>query len=338
MVMRVFAEKPKATKQIRSFEATKPGRANLGQDREDSALHSQHTIKAHAGGSTAGTIRFSHDFSKIPVKAATPFAPRTVPPTETAGEQVTDKEANRAEHTVRGSGSVAHDFGTLRILPIQVPIGGTALQDDIPVAGGIEEIDDAPPGDGTTTGAPAPGPAAADSCEQPRSMHKVTSGAFLGGLTIVDYYPDISSRGYPSAAGPFDVGNRAGANIQLYGVIPSPCLPSQFHLEQTITRKRFRNNGVAHSEEGKTFNDIAKSGRDASRPPFRQEFLGGGAAPLGYIISMADPPSTAYNSTSTIEHDRDFVTSLVGPSGRQSISWSLSTRISGGTVTSNVLA
>jgi hypothetical protein len=168
-------------------------------------------------------------------------------------------------------------------------------------------------------------------------MHKVTSGAFLGGLTINDYYPDIASRGYPATAGPFDVGGRAGANVQLYGVIPSPCLPDQFHLEQTITRTRLRRDGVADPTEGTTVDDIAKSGRDASRAPFRQEFLGGGDAPLGYIISMADPPSTGYNSTSNIEHDRNFVTSLVGPGGRQSVRWSLSTRISGGVVTRNVL-
>jgi hypothetical protein len=88
---------------------------------------------------------------------------------------------------------------------------------------------------------------------------------------------------------------------------------------------------------GRSIDRFAKSGRDASRPPFRQEFLGGGSAPLGYIISMADPPSTGYNASSTIEHDRDFVTSLVGPGGRKSVSWSLSTRIAGGSVTSNVL-
>jgi hypothetical protein len=108
-------------------------------------------------------------------------------------------------------------------------------------------------------------------------------------------------------------------------------------LAQTITRTRYRINGVPHAEEGKTFDDIAKSGRDASRAPFRQDFLGGGTAPLGYIISMADPPSTGYGTGSNIEHDRDFVTSLVGSGGKQSVAWSLSTRISGGAVISNVL-
>jgi hypothetical protein len=178
------------------------------------------------------------------------------------------------------------------------------------------------------------------SCDQPISMNVLTSGTFLGGLTMDSYYPDLAGAGYyehPDTAGTFDTGSRAGANVQLYGVIPSPCEPSQFHLEQTITRTRYRINGTAHSEEGKTFDDIAKSGRDASTAPFRQDFLGGGTAPLGYIISMADPPSTGYSSTSEIEHDRDFVTSLVGPGGRKSVSWSLSTRISAGAVTSNVL-
>lgn len=192
----------------------------------------------------------------------------------------------------------------------------------------------------TPTPTPTPAPAVSGSCGQPRSMDKLTSGAFLGGLTMDSYYPNLAGRGFynhPGTAGTFDTGSRAGANIQLYGVIPSPCLPSQFHLEQTISRTRFRINGVAHPREGENADDIAKSGQDASRAPFRQEFLGGGTAPLGYIISMADPPSTAYNSTSNIEHDRDFVTSLVGPSGRQSVTWSLSTRISGGAVTSNAL-
>jgi hypothetical protein len=172
-------------------------------------------------------------------------------------------------------------------------------------------------------------------------MHKLTSGAFLGGLTMDSYYPGLAGSGayaHPGTGGVFDTGSRAGANIQLYGVIPSPCLPDQFHLEQTITRARHRINGVVQREEGQTFDDIAKSGQDAAHAPFRQEFLGGGTAPLGYIISMADPPSTGYNATSNIEHDRNFVTSLAGPRGRQSISWSLSTRIAGGTVTRNVLS
>lgn len=224
-----------------------------------------------------------------------------------------------------------------RILPIQMPLARWASHVDIPAFGEPDEIVDEPKGDSAT---PAPVPKASEGCRQPISMNKLTSGTFLGGLTMDSYFPDLAGSGtyaHPATGGTFDTGSRAGANIQLYGVIPSPCLPNQFQLEQTIKRTRFRIGGIVHPEEGKTFDDIAKSGRDASSPPFRQEFLGGGSAPLGYIISMADPPSTGYTSTSNIEHDRDFVTSLVGPSGRQSVSWSLSTRISGGVVTSNIL-
>jgi hypothetical protein len=250
------------------------------------------------------------------------------------------EKASHAEHKAHDLVPAAHDFSTLQIRPIQAPTKRQAADLDIPISGASEEeIVDQPLGDGAITEAPTPA-AVFDSCGQPISMHKLTSGSFLGGLTMDSYYPDLKGKGYynhPGTGGTFDTGSRVGANIQLYGVIPSPCLPNQFHLEQTITRTRYRINGVIHPEEGRTFDDIAKSGRDASRPPFRQEFLGGGGAPLGYIISMADPPSTGYNPTISIEHDRDFVSSLVGPSGRQSVSWSLSTRISGGAVTRNIL-
>jgi len=253
-------------------------------------------------------------------------------------EQAGTKKANDAEHTADGQVPIAHDFGMLRIFPTQAPPATGSYPVDIPAMGEPDELIEQP-----VAGGAAPvvsTPAAADSCGQPRSMHKLTSGAFLGGLTMDSYYPDLAGRGFydhPGTGGTFDTGSRAGANVQLYGVIPSPCLPDQFHLEQTVTRTRLRRNGVADPTEGQTFDDIAKSGRDASRPPFRQEFLGGGTAPLGYIISMADPPSAGYNATTNMERDLDFVTSLVGPSGRQSVTWSLSTRISGGAVTSNVV-
>ena len=254
---------------------------------------------------------------------------------QTAGNQAVQRALEAEAGQAKGE-PFAHDFGALRILPIRPPVARGGSQADIPSAGAPEEeVVDLPADSGPAAGAPTP--TGSESCGEPRSMNKLTSGAFLGGLTINSYYPDLKSRGYPDTAGTFDIGGRVGANVQLHGVIPSPCLPDQYRFEQTITRTRFRINGVAHAEEGKSFDDIAKSGRDASKPPFRQEFLGGGTAPLGYIISMADPPSTGYNATSNIEHDRDFVTTLVGPGGRKSVTWSLSTRISGGKVTRNVL-
>ena len=246
-----------------------------------------------------------------------------------------DRRRSKTEGVGAAGNPILHDFGKVRMTPVPASVSGGAAFSDLPSRSPDPDFDDQ-----ALTPTPSETPSITtfgDSCAQPRSMNKVTSGSFLGGLTIDDYFPDIASRGYPSTAGPFDVGGRAGANIQLYGVVPSPCEPGQFHLEQTVTRTRFRVDGEVHEREGEHADDIAKSGRDASAPPFRQEFLGGSGAPFGFIISMADPPSTRYTAGQDIEHDRDFVTSLVGSGGRRSVRWSLSTRISGGTVTSNVL-
>jgi len=348
--MRTILQKPKLTQQIPSARSS---RARFGLSDEASwILHLQRTIgnravqrllRADMGDakedSTPGEIASRDPAFRQTVAHET--GSLEAPPTRTMPgvhhEPTTMQETTHPDHAAHDLVPAAHDFSAPRIIPIQASAGPWPLCADVPTAGADEEeIVDLPGGDGGTTKG-APTASVPESCGQPRSMDKVTSGAFLGGLTINSYYPDLASRGYPATAGPFDTGNRVGASVQLYGAIPSPCLPDQFHLEQTITRTRFRIDGAVHREEGKTFDDLAKSGRDVVHAPFRQEFLGGGTAPLGYIISMADPPTTGYNSTSNIEHDRDFVTSLVGPSGRQSVTWSLSTRIAGGVVTSNVL-
>lgn len=232
------------------------------------------------------------------------------------------------------------DFPRLSVRPLPVAFTPAAACRDIPAVGETGLIVDQPTAAGVSP-APAPPAASGGSCGQPRSMEKVTSGAFLGGLSMDSYFPDLVGRGFydhPGTGGAFDTGSRAGANIQLLGVIHSPCRPGQYRLAQTITRTRFRINGVRHAEEGMTFDDVAKSGRDATTAPFRQEFLGGGDAPFGYLISMADPPSTGYGARDTIEHDRDFVTSLIGPAGTVSVRWSLTTRIANGRVTRNTLS
>ncbi|MEX2512666.1 MAG: hypothetical protein WD398_07165 [Cyclobacteriaceae bacterium] len=169
-----------------------------------------------------------------------------------------------------------------------------------------------------------------DSCDEPLSMNKIVSGSFRGGLTINDYYPVLVSRGYPANAGPFDTGTRVGAIVQLFGVIPSPCRPEQFSFAQTVTYRNRVTNGRRHPREGVVQDDIAKSGRNFDTPPERQDFLG-----EGYNISMADPPSIGYNATMNAESDKDFVTSLVGPGGRKSVSWSTSIRVVDGSVTRN---
>jgi hypothetical protein len=190
-----------------------------------------------------------------------------------------------------------------------------------------------PAGSGSGT---AGGGEETSSCDQPLSMSKVTSGQLQGGKSMDDYYPDLVGRGYwqnSGSAGPWDTGSRVGSKAQLFGTIPSPCRPELFSLAQTVTRTRDRINGVTDPTEGQTFDDIAKSGRNASVPPFRQDWLGG-----GYNISMADPPSIGYSSTTNAEWDRDFVTSLKGPGGQRSVNWSISIRIENGVVTRNTIS
>jgi hypothetical protein len=237
------------------------------------------------------------------------------------------------------------EFGRIPIFPPDSK--GDFRATEIPTASVRD--DDAVEQPGLSGGSPAVGPtgggaatpAASDSCDQPRSMGKTISGGFLGGLTMDDYYPDLTGRGFwqhPGTGGTFDTGSRVGGVAQLFGVIPSPCDPGQFSLAQSVTRARDRINGVTDPTEGQTLDDLGKSGRDVAHAPFRQEFLGGGTAALGYLISSADPPSIGYGPTTNAEWDRDFVTSLVGPRGRQSVSWSLSIRIENGVVKRNSLS
>jgi hypothetical protein len=172
-------------------------------------------------------------------------------------------------------------------------------------------------------------------------MNKNVSTTFLGGLSMDSYFPDLSGRGFwdhATVGGPFTTTRQVGGNAQLFGAVPSPCQPSQYRLEQTANPVRFRIGGRADPLEGTTFDDIARSGRDFSRAPSRQDFLGGGNAPLGLIISMADPPSVPFGAgVPDVERDTNFVSSLVGPTGRQSVSWSQSIRTSAGGVTTNTL-
>jgi hypothetical protein len=232
---------------------------------------------------------------------------------------------------------------SLRLIPIAHPAPSS-----IPRLGGMEDEVDAVPDDGGATPAgpgPQPGPvdggtptADTDGCGTPRSMEKVTSGAFKGGLTVDSYFPDLASRHYPAQAGPFDLGNRAGSSVQLLGVIPSPCRPQQYTLGQQAHCTRARRNGTPYAMEGTTFDDVAQSGRSVSASPLRQEFLGGGTAPLGYIISMLDPPSFPYSASVTSgEYDLSLTTSLTGPAGSKSVDWSVSVRVTNGSVTRNTV-
>jgi hypothetical protein len=170
------------------------------------------------------------------------------------------------------------------------------------------------------------------NCGTPVRMRKVTSGAFEGGKTMDDYYPDLAGSGlyaHPGTAGPFDTGTQAGSNVQLIGEIPPGCSPGDYHLEQTVHFATAVFDGTHHAREGQTWDDIAASGRTEAAAPFRQVW--------GNNVSMADPPSINYSTLTTVDLDRDFVTSLRGPSGRVSVNWSTSIRVRAGAVTVNTV-
>ncbi len=174
------------------------------------------------------------------------------------------------------------------------------------------------------------------SCQKPLSMLKVVSGPLQGSKTMDTYYPDLKGKGYydhPATAGSFDTGTRAGANVQLIGTIPNTCTAGNFTLGQTVKYTNTVRNGIRHPNQGVTQDDIAKSGRDASKAPFRQEWVDGSTLK----ISMADPPSVAYSAGDNIEWDREFVTSLSGPGGSKLVKWSTSIRVVNGALTKNTV-
>lgn len=374
--MRTFAQKQNHPQKPVSSSLARPNMAKLGPHHpEHPTFLLQQTIgnqaalgkfQTHAGApdvglTSAASPRFAHDFSRIPLHATTqmPVQPRVT--TGAPGDhydKAGDRRAGQAQDDHRptdlGRAAQAPDdmardtfsFGTLRIFPIPASAADARSSPTIPTADGGEQDVFDPPQTGIGSAAPVgPSPVgstpATDSCSQPRSMDKIVSSSFLGRLTMDSYFPDLSGGGlwaHAGTGGPFDTGTQAGGNAQLFGVIPSPCKPSQFHLEQTANPVRFCVGGVPNPLEGTTFNDIARSGRDFSRAPTRQDFLGGGGAPLGYIISMADPPSVNYGpARPEVERDTNFVSSLVGPGGRQSVSWSQSVRVTGGAVSVNTL-
>lgn len=180
--------------------------------------------------------------------------------------------------------------------------------------------------------------AAPTMCDTPASMQKVTSGKFLGGKTLDDYYPDLVGQsiwGTNDAAGPFDNGKRAGSAVQLIGLLPIPCASSTAPttLGQTATIVRAKANGAQMMEGGRplagqTLNDIQRSGRNASTTPFRQTWVG--------AVSMADPISgIPYNTLTSYEWEVNLNTSLTGTGGTVSVGWGVTVEATGGRVTKN---
>ena len=179
---------------------------------------------------------------------------------------------------------------------------------------------------------------AASHCDTPEQMRKVISGTFEGGKTLDDYFPDLVGRGVwgsNNKAGPFDNGTRAGSSVQLIGELPIPCDSSTAPttLGQTATIVRARADGKKIMEKGKplegqTIDDIARSGRDQSKPPFRQTWVG--------AVSMADPISgIPYSTLKSYEWEVNLTTSLTGAGGSVSVNWGVTVEAAGGKVTKN---
>jgi hypothetical protein len=177
-----------------------------------------------------------------------------------------------------------------------------------------------------------------DACSKPSNMRKVTAGKFEGGKTLDDYFPDQVGAGIwnkNDTAGPFDTGTRAGSAVQLIGEYLSPCAQggTAFTLGQTVHFVRAKANGKQMLEggkpfEGTTIDDIKRSGRDQSKPPFRQEF--------NFAVSMADPISgIPYKTLTSYEFEVNLTTSLTGPGGSRSVDWGVTIEASGGKVSKN---
>jgi hypothetical protein len=179
-----------------------------------------------------------------------------------------------------------------------------------------------------------------NACAAPKSLKKIISGPFEGGVSLETYYPN--AHGEESGtwlngniAGPWNTGQVAGANIQIVGTIPGPCNPEFFFLGQTVKTTLFVENGKhTHPEkEGVLRDDVAENVDNPDHSSFRQEWLG----PEGLHISTADPPSVSYNRFSNIQADTTYVTWLAGLGGKSEIAWKTSIRVVNGEVVKNTL-
>ena len=178
------------------------------------------------------------------------------------------------------------------------------------------------------------------SCDAPINMNKVISGKFKYGKSLNDYYPDLvgtKTWGSKDTAGPFDNGFRAGSSVQLYGEFLSPCVDqgNNLAIEQQVTIKRMRGDGKKIMEggkplEGQTINDIKRSGRDASKAPFRQT--------VSFAVTFADPISGApYSMFKSYDFEADLTSSLVGSAGKASVNWGVTVQSAAGKITKNTV-
>jgi hypothetical protein len=113
----------------------------------------------------------------------------------------------------------------------------------------------------------------------------VVSGTFSGSLSITDYYPfykkDTRLSPTPNQAGPYTNSDFIGAQIQFVSNISgggTKCTFTQF-----VYFKKLQFGFSPDPRQGTTIDDVAASGQDQAKRPFRQ-FINGNP-------SFADPPS-----------------------------------------------
>ena len=149
----------------------------------------------------------------------------------------------------------------------------------------------------------------------------VTDGAFQGGKKLGDYYPDLAQpdgsstywSGDGSQGGAFDTGSRTGGAVQIIGTMEGDrdCCTMTQHF--VVEESNYPGGDVG--PVGESVDDIARSGRDPSGPPFRQN-IGGNQ------ISMADPPSAPYGPPNDFKRKLRFTTCFVSyPDSKPECEW-----------------
>src|SRR6185369_1029756 len=130
----------------------------------------------------------------------------------------------------------------------------------------------------------APGGGKLDPCCCVEGVDVVLSGPLEGGLSLEDYYPDLKGTDYlssqPKQAGPFSNSSTVGAKVQITSKVTGP--GSKCNFSQDVWVEIETIGGTNSGRAKKNYDDIKKSGRDQTKPPFRQD--------IGGNPSMADPP------------------------------------------------
>jgi hypothetical protein len=169
------------------------------------------------------------------------------------------------------------------------------------------------------------------------NINIVTQGAFRGGKTLDDYYPFLIGSGYwrtNNQAGAFDTGVRVGVGVavQVIATCTGDCSKCELTQHYTIPATTYPSEFVTNTP----IDDIARSGQDATCPPFRQDI---GTNQL----SWADPASYFYNNSTTSDFDaKNVFVSCVKSCGkcdwdRCCVEWTWEVAVKNGAVVKNTI-